>query len=104
MAKPRGVIFQQTSGAVDVLITDCQMPYMTGVELVRRARAAGFGGLVIVQTANLTPDVLDELAPLEVDEIVIKNARPETLVELIKRLKKVPCNRCEIIPRLVPRP
>lgn len=73
-------------GDVDTLITDLQMPGMSGLELVRRGRAAGFAGHIIVQTGNLPEEVRDALAALRVDRIVMKSTRPDCIVGLVEAL------------------
>ena len=42
------------SEAVDLLITDNNMPRMTGLELVRRLRAAAFSGKILILSAHLS--------------------------------------------------
>lgn len=72
-------------GDTDILVTDHQMPGISGLELVRRARAAGFAGRIIVQTGNLTAEMRDNFNALSVDRIVIKSTRPDVIVDLVRQ-------------------
>jgi|GEM_PF-832958 len=56
----------------DVVITDNQMPQLSGVELVRALRERHFGGKIIVLSARLTPENLDAFAEMKVDAILDK--------------------------------
>jgi len=56
----------------DVVITDNQMPQLSGVELVRALRERRFGGKIIVLSGRLTPENLDAFAEMKVDAILDK--------------------------------
>ena len=72
--------------AFDVLITDHQMPHLSGLELVRKLRETAFAGWIIVESGNLTPELEDAFRALVVDRIVRKPLRPEVITELIAGL------------------
>ena len=69
--------------AFDVLITDHQMPHLSGLELVRKLRETAFAGWIIVESGNLTPELEDAFRTLVVDRIVRKPLRPDVITELI---------------------
>jgi CheY-like chemotaxis protein len=56
----------------DVVITDNQMPQLSGVELVRALREQHFGGKIMVLSGPLTPENLDAFAEMKVDAILDK--------------------------------
>jgi CheY-like chemotaxis protein len=56
----------------DVVITDNQMPKLSGVELVRALRKRRFGGKIVVLSGHLTPENLDAFAEMKVDAILDK--------------------------------
>ena len=72
------------SETFDLLVTDNQMPELTGVELVRRARLTGMRLPIIVTTGN--PELISESRRrlLRIDAILIKPFRPEELVRAIE--------------------
>ena len=59
-------------GAFDLLITDNNMPRMTGVELVRRLRDASFGGNILVLSAHLSAENRAAYDTLGVDGMIPK--------------------------------
>ena len=72
--------------AFDVLITDHQMPHLSGLELVRKLRETAFAGRIIVESGNLTPELEDAFRALVVDRIIRKPLHPEVITELIAGL------------------
>jgi CheY-like chemotaxis protein len=48
--------FEGDSGEFDVLVTDHYMPRIDGLGLVRRLKAAGFAGRVVIVSAMVTPE------------------------------------------------
>lgn len=80
-------------GDTDILVTDHQMPGMSGLELVRRARAAGFAGPIVVQTGSLTAETRASFNALNVDQIVVKSTRPEVIVDLVRQAGRPPFGR-----------
>jgi CheY-like chemotaxis protein len=69
--------------AFDVLITDHQMPRLSGLDLVQKLRQAAFTGRIVVESGNLTPELEAAFLALRVDRIVRKPFRPEFITELI---------------------
>jgi len=72
--------------AFDVLITDYQMPCLSGLELVQKVRDTAFDGWIVVESGNLTPEIEAAFNALKVDRIVRKTFRPEFITELIAEL------------------
>jgi DNA-binding response OmpR family regulator len=68
----------------DVVITDNQMPQLSGVELVRALRERSFRGKIMVLSGNLTPENRDAFTQMNVDAIVEK---PFDNYELRNRLE-----------------
>lgn len=71
----------------DVLITDMQMPQLTGDELVVQARAAGFCGKVVVFAGALTLEERQRFGDLGVEAIVDKPADHRQLISVVARLQ-----------------
>jgi CheY-like chemotaxis protein len=57
---------------VDVVITDNNMPKISGLELVRRLRADGFPGRIVVLSAHLTEENRRAYDELKVDRMLPK--------------------------------
>jgi DNA-binding response OmpR family regulator len=58
--------------AFDVVIIDHKMPKTSGIELVRRLRAANFGGKIVVLSAHLTDENRSAYTQLKVDTMLTK--------------------------------
>jgi two-component system, OmpR family, alkaline phosphatase synthesis response regulator PhoP len=56
----------------DVVVTDNQMPGMSGVELVQKLRANGFAGRVVFFCVRLSPQAMADLADVSYDAFVEK--------------------------------
>lgn len=67
----------------DVIITDNNMPQLTGVELVRELRERGFRGKIMVLSAHLTPELREAYTQMNVDIILDK---PFDIHELREKL------------------
>lgn len=75
-----------SKGDVDVAICDIQMPDISGLELLRRARAAGIETSFIMMTAYASVDTAIEAITAGAADYMIKPLRNE---EVIHRLQKV---------------
>jgi len=71
---------------VDVIITDNNMPKVSGLELVRRLRADGFPGRIVVLSAYLTDENRKAYDELHVDRLVEKPFDIMKLREVIAEL------------------
>jgi CheY-like chemotaxis protein len=72
---------------VDVLITDNNMPRLSGLELVRRLRAVGFPGRIVVLSAHLTAENRRAYDELKVDRMLAKPFDVQELRDAIKALE-----------------
>jgi len=69
--------------AFDVLITDHQMPHLSGLGLVQKLRETAFAGRIIVESGNLTPELEEAFRALRVNRIVQKTTHLEFIIKLI---------------------
>lgn len=82
-----GEAFDRISkGDIDVAISDIKMPDFTGIELVRKVRAAGFDTNFIMMTAYASVDTAIEAIKAGASDYMIKPVRNE---EVLHRLTKV---------------
>ena len=72
----------------DIVITDNNMPRMTGLELVRELRARDFGGKIVVLSAHLTQDNVQAYSKLSVDLMLSKPFDVNELRHAIEVLAK----------------
>ena len=80
---------------IDILITDCQMPGMSGLDLCRRIRADErlHDMPILFCTAKgfeITPTILDEL---QLPEIICKPFSPRDLIARVQQLLDVSAGR-----------
>ncbi len=71
----------------DLLITDMEMPFLDGHDLVVKARAAGFRGKVIVFAGALSPKDRERFGGLSVEAIIDKPANHRQLIGVVARLQ-----------------
>ena len=79
----------------DLLITDNNMPRMTGVELVRRLRDASFSGKILVLSAHLSAENRAAYDALGVDGMIPK---PFDLHQLRALIRQIAEERAAISP------
>ncbi|HXM32594.1 MAG TPA: response regulator [Chthoniobacterales bacterium] len=72
--------------AFDLLITDNNMPRMTGLELVRRLRDAAFSGKILVLSAHLSAENRAAYDALGVDGMIPKPFDLHQLRALIRQI------------------
>jgi DNA-binding response OmpR family regulator len=70
----------------DVIITDNNMPHISGVELVRELRERSFSGKIIVLSAQLTSEVRETYVRMNVDAILDKPVDIHELRETLELL------------------
>ena len=70
----------------DVVLLDYRLDQQHGSEFIRRARAAGFAGKVVVVTAGLSDDEARELLLLGISGIFFKHDSPAVLSHCIREV------------------
>ncbi|MDX2225508.1 MAG: response regulator [Verrucomicrobiae bacterium] len=78
-------IMQNAYADFDVLVTDLNMPVLTGNSLVKRIRSLPYKGVLVVLSGFIDRFVETELKKQKVDLIVSKPYSPEDLVKQIDR-------------------
>ena len=73
-------------GAFDLVITDCGMPFLNGLELVKRLRERNFPGRIIVFSAGLDEATSAKFVALRVDAMVPKGTAARVLLSEVKRV------------------
>ena len=69
----------------DCILSDIQMPGMSGLELARKLRNSGFSGPILLMTAYPTATVAATAAELGCGELVVKPFDPDKLLKRIER-------------------
>jgi len=72
--------------AFDLVITDNQMPKVTGVELAERLRAGGYSGAILFFTSTLDGRSLRRIAAVNAVAVVEKGSALSTLLSAIERV------------------
>lgn len=67
------------------IVSDLQMPELTGIELARTLRRAGDRSPLILMTAHSTPTACQEAAETGVHAVLEKPLDPEALISALKR-------------------
>lgn len=73
----RAAILERTP---DLAILDVNMPRISGLELLREARAAQWRTRIVLLTAGLDPEPLVEAFKLQVDGLILKDAGGDMLL------------------------
>ncbi len=71
---------------VDVLLLDLDLGRESGGELLQRARAAGFGGRVLMVTAGVDPLAASELLRSGIAGVFLKHDSPAALCDSIRQV------------------
>jgi CheY-like chemotaxis protein len=79
-----------TARPFDVIITDHQMPRVSGLELVRQLRKREFAGKIVVLSAHLTDENVRAYQELKVDMMISKPFDVEELQRAMHLLTKKP--------------
>lgn len=67
----------------DVVVTDHQMPGMTGLQLVERLRAADFQGRIVVHSSGITPEQTERYRALGAARFVPKASNADALLRAV---------------------
>ncbi len=70
----------------DVIITDNNMPGVSGIQLVRQLRARSFAGKIMVLSAHLSTDVRAAYEAMEVDAMIEKPFSIKALRRALDRI------------------
>ncbi|MCL4180139.1 MAG: response regulator [Verrucomicrobia bacterium] len=73
-------------GSFDLLITDHEMPRLSGLELVKQVRSAGMTLPIIMATGRLPEEELERLPWLQLDATLLKPFSPDQLRQTVKRV------------------
>jgi CheY-like chemotaxis protein len=79
-------LYEATPEAFDVVITDHQMPLMTGLDFVRALRSRRYSGRIIVLCSELNAPTEKAYQDLKVDRLVYKPILPSTLRQIVAGL------------------
>jgi FixJ family two-component response regulator len=83
---PSALAFLQAGEAAGCVVTDVQMPGMTGLELLERLRAAGRDLPVIVMTGRAERGMAEEAVSQGAAAFIHKPFGPDELLALVDRL------------------
>ncbi|MBI3875702.1 MAG: response regulator [Verrucomicrobia bacterium] len=78
--------FESEPESVEMVLTDCNMPELDGIELTRRIRSRGFGTKVVLMSANFPDLTTDEMRWLGFSATL---AKPFSLDEIETALRSV---------------
>jgi two-component system, cell cycle sensor histidine kinase and response regulator CckA len=81
-------IFERQPGAFDVLLLDFNMPEVTGLELARRVRSAGYKGPILIMSGRITDEARNELLTVGVDTIVEKPFTLDSIRTALSRIRR----------------
>lgn len=70
----------------DVLVLDLRMPGMSGLDLLRTLAAENLACRVVLLTAAVTPEQVQEAMKLGAAGLVLKESPPEALLECVRRV------------------
>src|SRR5260370_24870674 len=70
----------------DVIITDNNMPGVSGIQFVHKLRERGFAGKIMVLSAHLSPDVRAAYEALDVDAMIDKPFSIKVLRQTLDRV------------------
>lgn len=73
---------------IDVLMTDLNMPYMTGIELSQKVRVALPGMKILMLTVNDNPALISDAYKMGIKGYVMKKAKREELEQAIKTVAR----------------
>lgn len=71
---------------IDIIITDIQMPEMSGIELIRKIKQRTKRVKVIIITAYAEFEYAKESIKLNVDDFILKPFRSKDLLEIVKKI------------------
>ena len=76
------------SAPVDLVLLDLDLGQQRGFDFFRPARDAGFGGLILIVAAVVSPFEARRLMHLGASGVLLKQSSPELLADAIRRLMR----------------
>jgi CheY-like chemotaxis protein len=90
------------AGPLDLVLMDCQMPLMDGLEATRAIRAGPAAGVpVVALTASALPEERQRCLDSGMDEMLTKPVQRRELEELLRRLADLRPRAAAEVPRAV---
>ena len=86
VSNPQAALVLLSSQTFDLLLTDIELPGMTGLELTERVKATRPDLPIVVMTAHATLDYAVNALRMQADEFLFKPIRKPQLVEVVTRL------------------
>lgn len=87
------------AGTVDVLLTDIKMPFMDGIELIRRLKESGIHLKVVLLSAYSDFEYARDGLKLGVVDYILKPTEYHNLIETFQKLANVlDSERCDVLP------
>jgi DNA-binding response OmpR family regulator len=79
-------LLKEKPGMHDLVITDSNMPYLSGIELIEHLRETRFPGKIILLSGDITSELQDVYQSLNIDRIIQK---PFAFTELTGAVKEL---------------
>ena len=79
-------LLKQNPGGYDLVITDSNMPVVSGIQLIKHLRETNYPGKIILLSGYLTSESDDVYQALHIDRILEKPFSFNTLVQAVKEL------------------
>ena len=86
LSDPRQVISYIEDNEVDILMTDLNMPYLSGIELSQKVRAAFPDMNILMLTVNDNNTLISDAFKMGIKGYVMKKAKREELEKAIKKV------------------
>jgi len=79
-------LLRENPQGFDLLLTDLNMPSISGLDMIREARAMGFKGRILIMSGYISEQEQEELDALDIDGILTKPFKPSDISERLKVL------------------
>jgi len=76
------------SQAVDVILLDLELKGESGIDMLHQAKAAGFGGTILIVAADVSPASVRRLVDQGAAGVFLKGDPPEMLIDYIHRARE----------------
>ncbi|RMF13187.1 MAG: response regulator [Candidatus Dadabacteria bacterium] len=71
----------------DLLVVDCEMPVLDGIQAVEKIRADGFDGAIVMLTAHASAEIRRRALDAGADAVMIKPLRLDRLADLLATVR-----------------